>query len=154
MKPISTEQKRARYQRLYAQLEALLIKSPNDIAKMATIAAVLYHKTDYFFWCGFYFLESSDLWVGPYQGPVACQVLPAGKGVCHASLKQQKPLLIPDVHLFPDHIACDSRSQSEVVIPFVRPNGSFAVLDVDSDQKNAFDLVDLEELQKIVSLIS
>lgn len=153
MKVLSNEQKRARYQRLYSQLESLLTKSPNDISKMATIAAVLYHKMDYFFWCGFYFQEFSDLLVGPYQGPVACQILPTGKGVCHAALKQQKPLLIPDVHLFPDHIACDSRSQSEIVIPFTRSNGIAAVLDVDSDRKDAFDLIDLEELQKIVSLI-
>lgn len=147
------DKKEGRYGRLFAQIEPLLAKSPGLTAAMATISAVLYHKMDNFFWCGFYFVDGNRLTVGPYQGPVACQVL-EWRGVCLAAVEQEKTLVVPDVEQFPGHIACDSRSKSEIVVPVRDGNGKIiAVLDVDSSQLNTFDETDAIHLGKIVDLL-
>jgi L-methionine (R)-S-oxide reductase len=146
--------KAGRYQRLYKQLQELLTKSSDPTARMATIAAVLYHKIDYFFWCGFYRLVDGELTVGSYQGPVACQVLKKDIGVCWAGLNSGKSIIVPDVEKFPGHIACDSRSKSEIVVPLFDKSGNvYAVLDVDSTALNSFDEVDREWLERIVVLL-
>ncbi len=143
-----------RYKRLYSQIEDLMKKSDDETAHMATVSAVLFNKMEYFFWCGFYRIVNGELIVGAYQGPVACQILAKNKGVCWAGIKQGKTIVVPDVHLFPDHIACDSRSKSEIVVPFKDKTGKItAVLDVDSSELNSFDEVDAEFLEKIVALI-
>jgi len=148
------KKKTGRYTRIYAQLEELLQKTEDPIAKMATICAVLHHKMDHFFWTGFYLLKGDKLIVGPYQGPVACQELQYNKGVCWAAVNSLTTQVVPDVHAFPDHIACDSRSKSEVSIPVKNHHGDIkAVFDVDSDQLNAFNEVDSLQLQKIIGLI-
>ena len=145
--------KEGRYQRIITQLEGLLTKTSDPVARMATIAAVLSHKFDYFFWCGFYFLHHDKMIVGPYQGPVACQVL-QGMGVCLAAVEQNKSIVVPDVHKFPGHIACDSRSNSEIVIPVRDLEGNIlAVLDVDSASLNSFDETDRTYLETITALI-
>lgn len=142
------------YNRIFVQLEDLLKKSPAPVASMATVSAVLFHKLKHYSWCGFYYLNSGDLIVGPYQGPVACQMLARHKGVCWAAIDQGKSLLVPDVEQFPGHIACDSRTKSEVVIPVRNKNGdAVAVLDVDSHSLNSFDDEDREGLEKIVQLL-
>ena len=121
---------------------------------MATINAVLHHKMETFFWTGFYLLQDGKLQVGPYQGALACINLAKDTGVCWAALNQGKTMVVPDVHNFPGHIACDSRSQSEVVVPVRNKQGELvAVLDVDSDKLNSFDEVDAEWLEKIVELV-
>lgn len=121
---------------------------------MATINAVLHHKMDTFFWTGFYLLQDGKLQVGPYQGALACINLAKDTGVCWAALNQEKTMVVPEVHNFPGHIACDSRSQSEVVVPVRNKQGELlAVLDVDSDKLNSFDEVDAEWLEKIVELV-
>jgi GAF domain-containing protein len=151
---METLKKQARYQRLYEQLEALIKKSTDADARMATIVAVLHHKMEDFFWTGFYFLKSGELLVKTYQGPLACQVLEKHKGVCWAAIDQQKTMVVPDVHQFPGHIACDSRSRSEVVVPVKNSAGAICgVLDVDSESLNSFDSTDAEWLEKIVNLI-
>jgi L-methionine (R)-S-oxide reductase len=151
---METLKKQARYQRLYNQLEVLMQKTTDPDARMATIVAVLHHKMEYFFWTGFYFLKSGDLTVKTYQGPLACQVLQKNTGVCWASLNQQKTLVVPDVHQFPGHIACDSRSMSEIVVPVRNRAGEISgVLDVDSELLDSFDTTDAEWLEKIVNLI-
>lgn len=145
--------KQGRYGRVYDQLKDLVVKSNNPIARMATIAAVLSHKFDYFFWCGFYRLEGEELIVGPYQGPVACQILKGG-GVCWASVNEKRSIVVPDVHQFPGHIACDSRSNSEIVVPVFDAEGIIKdVLDVDSSQFNSFDEIDRINLEKIAALV-
>jgi len=145
--------KTGRYQRIINQLEELLTKTSDPIARMATIAAVLSHKFDYFFWCGFYFLNDDKMIVGPYQGPVACQVL-EGTGVCLASVKQNQSIIVADVHKFPGHIACDSRSNSEIVVPVRDRDGNIrAVLDVDSTSFNSFDETDRQQLEIITAMI-
>ncbi len=146
--------KTGRYQRLYDQIEGLLAKPGNDISRMATIAAVLHNKMEYFFWCGFYLLDKGELIAGPYQGPVACQLLAKNTGVCWAAIIQQKTLVVPDVHQFPGHIACDSRSNSEIVVPLRNLKGAvIGVLDVDSKDFSSFDDADAEGLERILSLL-
>jgi L-methionine (R)-S-oxide reductase len=145
--------KEGRYQRIISQLEGLLTKTTDPVARMATIAAVLSHKFDYFFWCGFYIVHDDKLIVGPYQGPVACQVL-QGTGVCLAAVNQNKSIVVPDVHKFPGHIACDSRSNSEIVVPVRNPEGHImAVLDVDSVAFGSFDQVDRAQLEVIAAMV-
>ncbi len=146
--------KDGRYQRLYTQIEALMHKCDNPVSRMATIAAVLHHKMEYFFWTGFYLLNEDKLQVGPYQGPVACQELEKNKGVCWAGINKARTVVVEDVHQFPDHIACDSRSKSEIVVPVKTPEGKIiGVLDVDSSELASFDEVDARELDKIINLI-
>ncbi len=145
--------KEGRYTRILKQIEELLRKSPDQQAAMATIASVLFNKMDYFFWCGFYRLDGSKLIVGPYQGPPACQVL-EGRGVCLAAVEQNATVIVPDVHQFPGHIACDSRSRSEIVVPVKNIEGEIiGVLDVDSKDIESFTETDGRYLEKIVSLI-
>jgi GAF domain-containing protein len=145
--------KEGRYQRLFVQLQELLAKSPDNTAAMATISSVLFNKMEYYFWCGFYRVQENRLIVGPYQGPPACQVL-EGRGVCLAAVEQNKTLVVPDVHQFPGHIACDSRSNSEIVVPVRNHKGEiYAVLDVDSKDFSSFDEIDALYLEKITGLL-
>ncbi|MGA3015401.1 MAG: GAF domain-containing protein [Bacteroidales bacterium] len=151
---MESQKKKARYQRIYSQLQELLAKSDDPDAKMATIVAVLHHKMETFFWTGFYCLKNGDLIVKTYQGPVACQQLEKNKGVCWAGINQGKSIMVPDVHLFPGHITCDSRSKSEIVVPLKdTKNRIIGVLDVDSSTLNAFDQIDADYLEKVVSLV-
>lgn len=146
--------KGGRYQRIYDQIAELLIKSNNPLSNMATIVAVLHAKMDYFFWTGFYLLQDGRLQVGPYQGSLACIDLPEPKGVCWAALKQEKSVIVANVHDFPGHIACDSRSNSEIVVPLYNNTGRIiGVLDVDSADQNSFDEIDQQWLEKIVALV-
>jgi len=146
--------KQKRYQRLYLQLEKLLENSNKPITNMATIVAVLHNKIDYFFWTGFYLLDNSELIVGPYQGSLACLKLKKNIGVCWAGINQKKTIIIDDVENFAGHIACDSRSKSEIVIPLKNIKGEIiGVLDVDSKVTNSFDETDAEGLENIIKLI-
>ena len=121
---------------------------------MASAAALLHGKMPHFFWTGFYRLIDGDLLVGPYQGPLACMQLERGKGVCWAAVERGEPVLVPDVHAFPGHIACDARSKSELVVPLKDSEGNVvAVLDVDADRIDAFDEVDVEGLARICASI-
>jgi len=150
-----TNRKRAgRYERIYAQLKDLVEdKSPNLMAAMATICAVLHHKMPHYFWTGFYFVNGSDeLHIGPYQGPVACQIL-RDEGVCLHCIRTGQPVVVPDVHQFPGHIACDARSKSEIVLPVTKRDEVVAVLDVDSDKLAQFDADDVAPLARILGLL-
>jgi GAF domain-containing protein len=154
MRLMNQEKKAQRYQRLYDQIAELLIKSNNPLSNMATIVAVLHHKMEYFFWTGFYLLQDGRLQVGPYQGSLACIDLKKDTGVCWAGINGGQPLVVEDVHAFPGHIACDSRSNSEVVVPLRNASGEIVgVLDVDSTQHAAFDSTDAEWLEKICALV-
>lgn len=145
--------KENRYQRIIIQIEELIPKTTNPLARMSTIAAVLHHKFDYFFWTGFYRLVDGELTVCSYQGSVACLVLPKHTGVCWAAIDQKETQIIPDVHKFPGHIACDSRSASEIVILIYKDNEIVAVMDVDSKELDSFDEIDAKYLEKIVKMI-
>lgn len=146
--------KEGRYGRIYTQLSELVLKSNNQSARMATITAVLHHKMEYFFWTGFYLLDEGKMTVNIYQGPVACQILEKDKGVCWTAFNKQETVIVEDVHAFPGHIACDSRSNSEIVVPFKNKTGDIiGVLDVDSSDKAAFSKVDAHWLEKVLELV-
>jgi GAF domain-containing protein len=148
------EKKISRYTRLEKQIAGLFLKNRDMDARMATINAILYHKMDGFFWVGFYLLKEDRLIVGPYQGPLACLELEKDKGVCWAGVNQNQPIVVEDVHRFPGHIACDSRSKSEIVIPLRnRDNKVIGVLDIDSNLLSNFDNTDAIHLERIVARI-
>jgi GAF domain-containing protein len=143
-----------RYSRIYDQLKDLIQgESPHLTAAMATTCAVLHHKMPHHFWTGFYVVaDENELHVGPYQGPVACQVLEGG-GVCLHAARTKEPVIVPDVEQFAGHIACDPRSKSEIAIPVLKGSAVVAVLDVDSGQLGQFDEDDVAPLQRILGLL-
>jgi L-methionine (R)-S-oxide reductase len=151
--------KQERYATLIPQIQSLVEGESDVIANLSNIAAAL-RQTMGFFWVGFYLVKNKDLpadrqelVLGPFQGPIACTRIPFGKGVCGASWKERKVMLVPDVEKFPGHIACSSASQSEIVLPAFK-NGEVAlVLDVDSDKLNDFDSTDEQALNKLMRLI-
>lgn len=143
-----------RYQRIINQLRELFEQTDDPLARMSTIAAILHHKFKYFFWTGFYQLIGENLIVACYQGSLACLILEKNKGVCWKAINTKEIVIVPDVTKFPDHIACDSRSRSEIVVPIKNSVEKItAVLDVDSRELNTFDEIDAKFLQKIVRLI-
>lgn len=150
---MAKDAREGRYMRIYEQIKELIIKCEDPTARMATIVAILKSKQLHFFWCGFYFLRNENLIVGPYQGPLACMKLGYGIGVCWACANSWKSIIVDDVEQFPGHIACDSRSKSEIVIPVFEKGNLIAVMDVDSDKLGSFNEVDKEWLEKIVELI-
>jgi len=146
-----SDKKISRYTRLEKQITDLFKKNLDIDARMSTINAVLYHKMDGFFWVGFYMLKEGRLIVGPYQGPLACLELEKDKGVCWAGINQNQSIVVQDVHQFPGHIACDSRSKSEIVVPVRnRDNRIIGVLDIDSSLLSNFDNTDALHLESIV----
>jgi GAF domain-containing protein len=151
---MDARQKRERYRRITAQLEELFAATSDPTARMATTAALLHAKMPDFLWTGFYLLRDGELAVGPYQGPVACLTLAAHTGVCWAGIDRGETVVVADVHAFPGHIACDARSQSEIVVPLRDGEGAVVgVLDIDSERPAHFGEVDREALERIVGLI-
>jgi len=148
-------QRAARYERIRKQLQELIEgKSPTLPAAMATVCAVLHAKMRHHFWTGFYFATDKDeLHVGPYQGPVACQIL-KGSGTCVHAVRTKEPVVVPNVEAFPGHIACDSRSKSEIVIPILKEDAVIAVLDIDSSDLNQFSEADIAPLANILGLLN
>lgn len=149
-----TDRLNAKYSRIIEQLIELFKKTDDPDARMATICALLYHKFDKNFWVGFYFLKNGELTVKCYQGPLACQVLLKNKGVCWAAINEGISIVVPNVELFQGHIACDSRSRSEIVVPVKDRSGHIiGVLDIDSDKLDSYCETDRTALEQIVSLI-
>jgi GAF domain-containing protein len=125
----------------------------DDIALMATINSILAHRFRHFYWTGFYRVCGDRLVVGPYIGTVGCLQIEFGRGVCGTAAAERKTIIVPDVNAFPGHIACDPNSKSEIVVPVFAPDGALVgVLDVDSDQLDAFDEEDQRGLETIVAL--
>jgi GAF domain-containing protein len=142
------------YQELKAEIDAVVAGESYVPARYASAACLLSQAfSPRFFWTGFYVvdpLKPDELVVGPYQGTLGCLRIPFGKGVCGASAAQRETVLVPDVHAFPGHIACDSRTNSEIVVPVFDADGQLAaVLDVDSEQPDAFDAIDQAGLEAI-----
>ena len=152
---MNKQKKHNRYQRLYKQIDDLIEKSSNNpTSNMVTLLAVLHHKMETFFWTGFYLLQDGKLQVGPYQGSLACIDLAKDSGVCWAAINSKKTVIVEDVGAFPGHIACDSRSKSEIVVPLKNQNNEIiGVLDVDSSELNSFDEIDAMWLDKILDLV-
>ncbi|MFC0878632.1 GAF domain-containing protein [Saccharicrinis sp. FJH2] len=150
---MNAKTKAARYERMYLQIKDLVEPVKNPVSRMATIAAVLHHKMDYFFWTGFYLLDGEQLHVGPYQGPLACLRLKQHTGVCWAAIDRKETVVVGNVEEFPGHIACSSLSNSEIVVPLINGDTVTGCLDVDSRDLNSFDETDREGLEKIIGLI-
>lgn len=144
----------ARYAALRADLRAVITGEPDRVARLATAASLLASAfAPRFFWTGFYLVDRArpdELVIGPYQGTMGCLRIPFSKGVCGASAASRRTLVVPDVHAFPGHIACDSRSMSEIVVPLLDAAGRLVgVLDVDSTEPDAFNTVDARGLEAI-----
>lgn len=155
---ISKGDKEQKYSVLYPQIKALVENESDLIANMANISSML-HETFDFWWTGFYRVckihgtEDSMLILGPFQGPLACSRIRFGKGVCGTAWAQGETIIVPDVELFPGHIACSSASRSEIVVPIYKAEEVIAVLDIDSAEKNTFDQTDKDWLEKIAGLL-
>lgn len=148
----TTDSKIEIYEVILPQIEALLCNEGDLIANMANLSAVLKEAFD-FLWVGFYLVKGEQLVLGPFQGPVACTRIQHGKGVCGTAWQRAEPIVVPDVDLFPGHIACSSRSRSEIVIPIIKNNKVLAVLDIDSEKLADFDQADVAYLSKICNLL-
>ena len=145
--------KTEQYETLIPQIKALLEGEPDLIANLANTVAALKEQFGWL-WVGFYLVKNDELVLAPFQGPVACTRIRKGRGVCGASWAQAKTLIVPDVEKFPGHIACNSLSKSEIVLPVIRNKEVVAVLDVDSDVYNEFDETDQHYLETIIALIN
>ena len=137
------------YQSLLPKIQELIRNERDWIANLANIAAALKQAFG-FFWVGFYIVKGNELVLGPFQGPVACTRIPFGKGVCGTAWKERRTIIVPDVEQFPGHIACNSESKSEIVIPLFDNGEIVGVLDIDSDRLSAFDETDAAYLEKIM----
>ena len=144
--------KEEKYALLHKQIASLTEGESDQIANMANVAAMI-HATFGFWWTGFYRVMGEVLVLGPFQGPLACSRIKYGRGVCGTAWKEQTTQVVPDVELFPGHIACSSLSRSEIVVPVWHGNEIVAVLDIDSEHLATFDEVDKEWLEKIVALL-
>ena len=141
------------YSVLNSQLKALTEGIPYKTANLANASALLWEHLDRINWAGFYMMEDGALVLGPFQGKTACIRIPVGKGVCGTAVAEDTTQLVPDVHLFPGHIACDCASNSEIVVP-LRKNGEvIGVLDIDSPEKNRFTKVDQIGLEAFAAIL-
>jgi GAF domain-containing protein len=147
--------KEQKYQELYCQIQSLIAGETDSIAVMSNVAAAIHQKMG-FFWTGFYRVVNNELVLGPFQGPVACMHIPFGRGVCGTAWQRKESIVVPDVELFPGHIACSSLSRSEIVVPLFSkadPTLVIAVLDIDSTELNTFDAIDRQHLEAICQLL-
>jgi L-methionine (R)-S-oxide reductase len=140
------------YARLAQSLESLLAGEPDRIANAANTAALLFEALPDINWAGFYFLKDDELVVGPFQGKPACTRIALGQGVCGAAAQRRETVVVPDVHEFPGHIACDSASRSEIVIPLIVGERLLGVLDIDSPSVARFDEADARGLERLAAV--
>ena len=141
------------YTVLLQQAGTLLLPQFGRISNTANLAALLYRGLPEINWAGFYFLEGEMLRLGPFQGKPACTEIPVGRGVCGTAVREGRTLIVPDVHAFAGHIACDPDSKSEIVIPLTENGRVWAVLDIGAPVLNRFDEIDAAFLQKITALL-
>ncbi len=137
------------YAELVNQARALLANEPDRIAKAANFASLVFHGVPDLNWAGFYFYDGTELVVGPFQGKPACVRIAIGKGVCGTAAATRQSQLVPDVHAFAGHIACDSASNSEIVVPLIKNDVLIGVWDVDSPTINRFELKDLQGMEAL-----
>ncbi len=140
------------YRQLKAQLAALLAGERNGLANAANMTALLYQALPDLNWVGFYFLQGDQLVLGPFQGQVACVQIAMGRGVCGTAAERRETVVVPDVHAFPGHIACDDASRSEIVVPLLQNGRLLGVLDLDSPQLARFDQEDAVGLNAAVGV--
>jgi GAF domain-containing protein len=141
------------YSLLFKQAEALMGGEPDFIANAANISSLLYHNLEQVNWVGFYILRDQELVLGPFSGQPACTRIPIGKGVCGTAFSEKRTLIVGDVHAFPDHIACDAASESEIVVPFNSTDFS-GVFDIDSPIMNRFGVEEQDLFESIAGLFT
>ncbi|AYF43309.1 GAF domain protein [Halobacteriovorax sp. BALOs_7] len=149
-------QKQELYNNVKRDIFAICEGESNTIAKMATISCVLKQAFPHFYWCGFYNVDNSkesELVVGPYQGTLGCLRIPYGKGVCGTAAQSLETQIVEDVYAIENHITCDPKSQSEIVVPVLENGKLISVLDIDSDVKASFNDIDKENLEEIINRV-
>jgi len=152
--PASASDKPLLYAELVQQLRSLIANEPDRIANLANASALLFSMLPDLNWAGFYLLKDGELVVGPFQGQPACVRIAVGKGVCGTAALQRSTIVVPDVHAFPGHIACDAASNSEIVVPIISTAGELlGVLDLDSPLTGRFDAVDQQGLERFVAVL-
>ena len=142
------------YLELAAQLESLLTGEPDPIANLANAASLIFDVLPDLNWAGFYFMKDGGLVLGPFQGKPACTRIPVGQGVCGSAVARGASVCVPDVHEFPGHIACDSASESELVVPLRRDGRVIGVLDLDSPHRARFDVDDQAGCEALADIIA
>ena len=146
-------EKEALYALMQAQLEALVEGERNTVANLANASALLMDSLDRINWAGFYLMDGGELVLGPFQGKPACIRIPLGKGVCGTAAQMRQTQRVADVHAFPGHIACDSASNSEIVVPLCAAGAVVGVLDIDSPEKDRFDAADQAGLEALARVL-
>ena len=141
------------YEALIAQAEALISGIPHRIANLANVSALIFDTLEDLNWAGFYLLEGETLVLGPFQGKPACIEIPVARGVCGAAVREDSSQLVPDVHAFSGHIACDSASRSELVVPLRKNGAVFGVLDLDSPSPARFTEADREGMERLARVL-
>jgi len=143
-----------KYKLLIKQLRDLLSRNDNELSNLSNLTSALNQTFEKISWVGFYLYDQEKLYLGPFQGKVACTTIEIGKGVCGTAAEKKETIIVPDVDKFPGHIACDSDSKSEIVLPIINKDGKlFGVLDLDSSEYNSFndtDKIYLEEICKFL----
>lgn len=147
-------EKEEKYKLLFKQLESLLNKNERLITNLSNFTAALKQTFSLISWVGFYLYDGEILYLGPFQGKVACTEIKMGTGVCGTAAMNQHTVIVPDVDKFPGHIACDPDSKSEIVVPIIKNNKLIGVLDLDSNKLNSFNEIDKIHLEKIVDFFS
>ena len=150
----STHSTEDKYKLLIKQLKILLNKKDNFFSNLSNLTAALKQSFDKISWIGFYLFDGNKLYLGPFQGNVACSEIELGEGVCGTSAEKRESIIVPDIDKFPGHIVCDTGSLSEIVIPVIKDDELFGVLDIDSYKYNSFDETDKKYLEEICTYLS
>lgn len=142
--------------KLLRAIETLICKETPLVSNLANLSKIIYDNFPNTCWCGFYICsnEEDSMYLGPFQGPIACTKIPFNKGVCGAAVTQRKSMLVPDVHKFKDHIACYNLTNSEVVVPIIKNDHVYGVIDLDSTEFDNYTEVDVLRLEKIANIVS
>ncbi len=141
------------YNSLTIQLQSLIKDVPYETANFANAAALIWQNMDDINWAGFYFMTDGMLVLGPFQGKPACTRIAVGRGVCGTAVQEDRTQLVPDVHAFPGHIACDCASRSEIVVPIHKGGRVYGVLDIDSPELDRFSQADRDGLEQVVRIL-
>lgn len=149
----TAQDKEGKYKEILPQIEALCSGESNLIAKLANVSSAL-RMCFGFFWVGFYLVEGEELVLGPFQGDIACTRIGYGRGVCGTAWQQKETIIVPNVDLFPGHIACSSLSKSEIVVPVYQDGQIIGVLDIDSDELDSFDKTDARYLEELCATLT
>ena len=142
-----------RYRLLVSQIKSLLMKEDNLISNLSNFTAIIKDTFDKISWVGFYLFNGEKLYLGPFQGKVACTNIEIGKGVCGTAARKRETIIVADVDMFPGHIACDSSSKSEIVIPLIQTGKLLGVLDIDGYELNSFGIIDKNYLEEICKFL-